>query len=195
MKKIFLLPLFFIAVSVAAQTPPEDPRQDRIEELEQRTERLEKRSERWDRVASRFENFTVSGYIQAQYQWGQRDASLRVGSSNEDSDGSFNRIGIRRGRIKLDYAEGIFSSVFQLDITEKGVGVKDAYLNIKDPWLGVISLRAGIFDRPFGYETAYSSSSRKPRSAPWFSRPYFPTGATSVPCSRCRRPNPRRGAS
>ena len=53
------------------------------------------------------------------------------------------------------------SAVFQLDVTEKGVGFKDAYLNIKDPWINSMQLRAGIFDRPFGYEISYSSSRRE----------------------------------
>lgn len=74
---------------------------------------------------------------------------------------AFNRIGIRRGRIKFTYEEGIASGVFQLDITEKGVGFKDAYLNVKDPWVGTNALRAGVFDRPFGYEISYSSSRRE----------------------------------
>ncbi|MCD8193239.1 MAG: OprO/OprP family phosphate-selective porin [Tannerellaceae bacterium] len=105
--------------------------------------------------------FKVSGYIQTQYQHGQENASLKVGGSNENTEESFNRIGIRRGRIKFTYEENIVSGVFQLDITEKGVGIKDAYLNVKDPWLKTSALRAGVFDRPFGFEISYSSSNRE----------------------------------
>jgi hypothetical protein len=103
----------------------------------------------------------ISGYIQGQYQWGQEDASLKVGGPNENPGEDFSRIGIRRGRIKFTYEEGIASGVFQLDITEKGVGFKDAYFNIKDPWLKTNALRVGIFDRPFGNEISYSSSRRE----------------------------------
>ncbi len=106
-------------------------------------------------------SFKVSGYVQAQYQYGQQDAALKVGTGNENPDEGFNRIGIRRGRIKFTFEEDIFSAVFQVDITEKGVGFKDAYLNLKDPWGGSNALRAGIFDRPFGYEISYSSSRRE----------------------------------
>ncbi|MFA5691788.1 MAG: hypothetical protein WC918_09090 [Bacteroidales bacterium] len=103
----------------------------------------------------------ISGYIQTQFQYGEKDASLKVGSSNEDKTRSFSRIGIRRGRIKLAYTQGIGSGVFQLDITEKGLGVKDAYLKLTEPWLNSISTTMGVFDRPFGYEISYSSSQRE----------------------------------
>jgi hypothetical protein len=107
------------------------------------------------------ERLKVSGYIQTQYQWGEEDASLHIGSVNENTDESFSRIGIRRGRIKFVYEESIASGVFQLDMTEKGVGIKDAYLNIKDPWTKAFALKAGVFDRPFGNEISYSSSKRE----------------------------------
>ncbi|MCD8165508.1 MAG: hypothetical protein LUE93_04910 [Bacteroides sp.] len=125
-----------------------------LEELQQQTAALQSE-------VAKLKKFKVSGYVQAQYQWGQENASLKVGNSNEKKDDSFNRIGIRRGRIKFTYEEGIASGVFQLDITEKGVGFKDAYLNIKDPWIKTNSFRAGVFDRPFGNEISYSSSRRE----------------------------------
>ena len=125
-----------------------------LEELEQRTEALEAEVDKQKKLK-------VSGYLQAQWQWGEEAASLKVGAGNEDQTESFNRFGIRRGRIKFTYEEKIASGVFQLDITEKGVKFKDAYLNIKDPWLGSMAFRAGIFDRPFGNEISYSSSKRE----------------------------------
>ncbi len=103
----------------------------------------------------------ITGYIQGQYQWGGEAASLKVGAPNETLTEPFSRLGIRRGRIKFAYGTGIGSAVFQLDITEKGLGLKDAYLSIKDPWMGAASLKAGVFDRPFGYEISYSSSRRE----------------------------------
>ena len=112
-------------------------------------------------VLKKLQRLKVSGYIQTQYQWGEEDASLQVGSANENMDESFSRIGIRRGRIKFVYEESIASGVFQLDMTEKGVAIKDAYLNIKDPWTKAFVLKAGVFDRPFGNEISYSSSRRE----------------------------------
>lgn len=103
----------------------------------------------------------VSGYIQSQFKYIEKDANLNDVTPNENKEKSFNRIGIRRGRIKFVYEEGVASGVFQLDITEKGVGIKDAYLNLKDPWFGTNAFRTGVFNRPFGYEIGYSSSLRE----------------------------------
>lgn len=101
-----------------------------------------------------------SGYIQTQYQYGERYATLKVGGSNTDNNKNFNRIGIRRGRIKMQYEKGIVEGVFQVDVTEKGFRIKDVYISLKDPWKGIFSLNAGIFNLPFGYEVSYSSSRR-----------------------------------
>jgi len=130
-------------------------------ELNNRIDSLANETAAIGKVAKTLSKFKVSGYIQTQYQNGQENASLKVGGSNENPEESFNRIGIRRGRIKFTYEENIVSGVFQLDITEKGVGIKDAYLNVKDPWLKTSALRAGVFDRPFGFEISYSSSNRE----------------------------------
>ncbi|MDR1371852.1 MAG: hypothetical protein LBJ17_01815 [Dysgonamonadaceae bacterium] len=102
-----------------------------------------------------------SGYLQSQYQYGEEDAGLKVGTANESADESFSRIGIRRGRIKTTAEQGLASAVFQIDLTEKGVGLKDAYLNAKDPWFNTLQVRSGVFDRPFGNEISYSSSRRE----------------------------------
>lgn len=143
---VLLLGITIVNAQEAEPTPFEDLQQ-KVQSIENDVLKLKK--------------LKVSGYIQSQYQWGEKSASLKVGSSNENKEKSFNRIGIRRGRIKFTYEEGIASGVFQLDITEKNVGFKDAYLNIKDPWVKSTALRAGIFDRPFGNEISYSSSRRE----------------------------------
>ena len=110
---------------------------------------------------SGFAQVKISGYIQTQYQYGEKEATLKVGGANENPDESFDRFGVRRGRVKFSYEEGLASGIFQLDITEKGVGLKDACLQIKDPFGGTNSLKTGVFDRPFGYEISYSSSLRE----------------------------------
>ncbi|GHT74230.1 hypothetical protein AGMMS50262_06760 [Bacteroidia bacterium] len=125
-----------------------------VEKLEQKTEILENE-------IIKLKKLKISGYIQSQYQYGEKASSLKVGSGNENAEESYDRIGIRRGRIKLVYEEGIASGTFQIDLTEKGLGLKDAYLNVKDPWFQSNQLRAGVFDRPFGNEISYSSSRRE----------------------------------
>ena len=68
---------------------------------------------------------------------------------------------VRRGRIKFTYTDGLAEGVLQLDLTDGGIGFKDVYLAVKDPWIGTCGLKAGIFDRPFGFEISYSSSRRE----------------------------------
>lgn len=110
----------------------------------------------------------ITGYVQTQWQSSQIDSlgnasqDMKVGAkkaANEITD--MNRFGIRRGRIKLAYEDFGCTGVLQFDLTEKGLGLKDAYLNILDPWVGYVSLKGGVFDRPFGYEISYSSSRRE----------------------------------
>lgn len=110
----------------------------------------------------------VSGYIQTQWQSSQIDSlgkasqDMKVGAAKTGSElTDFNRFGIRRGRIKVAYDDMGYQGVLQFDLTEKGLALKDAYLNILDPWVGYVSLKAGVFVRPFGYEIAYSSSRRE----------------------------------
>lgn len=119
-------------------------------------------------------NFKISGYLQTQFQYGEKDAVLKVGAPNSDMNSDFNRIGIRRGRVKLQYEKGIGLAVFQVDITEKGVGLKDAYLKIKDPWFGSSSIQLGVFNRPFGYEIGYSSSNRESPERATINQTLFP---------------------
>jgi hypothetical protein len=101
-----------------------------------------------------------SGYIQAQFQ--QADtAGISSFAGGSFGDHVRNRFMIRRGRLKATYAAGPAMAVMQVDITEKGLGVKDAYISLTDPWVKWIGMQAGIFDRPFGYEIGYSSSKRE----------------------------------
>jgi hypothetical protein len=122
------------------------------------TEVLQQKVETLDGAVKTLQKLKITGYLQSQYQYGEKNASLKVGTANENPDESFGRIGIRRGRVKFTYDDGLASTVFELDLTDKALGVKDLYINVKDPLFGTNALRAGIFDRPFGNEIGYSSS-------------------------------------
>lgn len=128
--------------------------------IENPNENIETRVQTLEQAYDILKQLKISGYIQAQYQYGEPSSSLRVGAGNTNKDEDYSRIGIRRGRIKFDYSKGLANGVLQLDITEKGIGLKDAYININDPLWGSSSLKAGVFNRPFGYEISYSSSRR-----------------------------------
>jgi len=110
----------------------------------------------------------VTGYMQPQWQIGEEAASLCVGKpkQEDDKDELFNRVGIRRGRIKFFYDDGnLGSGGFQFNVIDKPglegaqVQIKELYLNLKAPWNKASSFQAGIFNRPFGFEVNYSSSS------------------------------------
>ncbi len=95
---------------------------------------------------------------------------------------------VRRVRIKTAYETALTQMVVQLDclpfttgtavstsqdtakkikeakspfFSGSGVSIKDAYLRFTEPWLKSVAIKGGIFDRPFGYEISYSSSSRE----------------------------------
>ena len=112
-----------------------------------------------DKVVQKLSKFKVSAYIQGQYQYGQEDATLKVGDKNENLDKGFNRIGIRRGRMKFEYNDEIGTGAVQIEVNDKGVSFRDLYIGIKDPWTKRSQLMAGVFNRPFGYEVCYSTSS------------------------------------
>lgn len=137
-------------------------------------EQLEQQVETQGEAIKQLQKLKVTGYVQPQFQYLGKDASISYLKANENKEKSFNRIGIRRGRIKFTYEEGIASGMFQLDMTEKGVGIKDAYLNVRDPWIGTNALRVGVFDRPFGYEIRYSSSRRETPERSTIFQTFFP---------------------
>ncbi|MDD3077732.1 MAG: hypothetical protein PHH37_01340 [Paludibacter sp.] len=156
----------FIALLLTATVFTTNAQEQELTPLEQ----LQQTVENHENTLEKLKGLKVSGYIQPQFQMGEQSASLKVGTANTDQDGNkiaapFNRFGIRRGRLKFTYDNGgIASGVFQLNITDKPglsgatIQLKEAYLNVKDPWINTMGLRAGVFDRPFGNEISYSSS-------------------------------------
>jgi len=103
----------------------------------------------------------ISGYIQAQWQLADTTGQASAFSGGNFPKNADNRFAIRRGRVKFTYEGTLSRFVVQIDATEKGVALKDAYVNFKDPWLQMFSIQGGVFDRPFGYEISYSSSLRE----------------------------------
>jgi len=98
-----------------------------------------------------------SGFIQAQWQLADT-AGISSYSGGNFGTNVNNRFSIRRGRLKASYENGFNLGTLQLDITEKGVTLKEAYLKMADPFKQVVSLQLGVFNRPFGFEVPFSSS-------------------------------------
>ena len=74
----------------------------------------------------------ISGYVQFQYQ---KADSMGVKSfAGGDFDAKTdNRFAVRRGRVKFAYSGALSNYVLQFDVTEKGLAIKDAYLNFTEP--------------------------------------------------------------
>jgi len=103
----------------------------------------------------------ITGYIQAQWQLADTAGAITPYSGGAFPIATDNRFSVRRGRIKFAYEHELSKFVLQIDATEKGVALKDAYLAVTDPWAQFVTLTAGVFNRPFGYELTYSSSTRE----------------------------------
>lgn len=119
------------------------------------------------RVVKRFENLYVSGYMQPQFQKAQTKGSPAYGGGDfkEFSD---NRFMLRRARIKFDYVVpgkiGDFPAAmftFQFEATERDVNIRDVYVRVFEPKEKNLSLTAGLFSRPYGFEVNLSSSFRE----------------------------------
>ena len=149
--KVIALMLVLLPFSMGAQEVDQS--------VEKRIDSLATEVTTLDKVVQKLSKFNVSAYIQGQYQYGQEDATLKVGDKNENLDKGFNRIGIRRGRMKFEYNDGIGTGAVQIEVNDKGVSFRDLYIGIKDPWTKRSQLMAGVFNRPFGYEVCYSTSS------------------------------------
>jgi hypothetical protein len=107
-----------------------------------------------------FKNIKISGWVQAQYQLADT-----AGAKNYDGGdfptSSDNRFTVRRGRLKVTYTNKTSQFVIQINATERGLNLADAFGKIYDPWKKTFAFTAGMMNRPFGYEIQQSSSDRE----------------------------------
>lgn len=161
----------FFAATLYAQEENADtvnvPAQEQIDQLKSRNESVDEILLDMKSYIDLARKLKLSGYMQTQYQasdgigGGPYPIGTYAGGAFPASVGS--RFLVRRGRLKVQYENDITFSqyVLQIDVTQNGLGIKDAYINIKDPWVKSWNMRMGVFDRPFGFEVAYSSSMRE----------------------------------
>ena len=126
-----------------------------------------------EKVYKSLSKIKFSGYIQAQFQAATADGARSYEGGNFAEE-SGNRFMVRRGRLKVQHESTYSLSVIQIDATEKGAGVKDAYLSVAEPWIKTMSLTLGYFSRPFGFELPYSSSQRESPERGRMSQILFP---------------------
>lgn len=104
-------------------------------------------------------DIAITGYLQTQFQKAQ-SGGITSFSGGDFSKNSDNRFMIRRGRLKIDRVDKYTSIVFQLDGTQNGVQLMDAFIQLREPKLKEFIFTAGLFNRPFGYSIVYSSGYR-----------------------------------
>lgn len=101
----------------------------------------------------------ITGYLQTQFQQAQ-SAGITSFSGGDFPANSDNRFMIRRGRLKIDRVDKYSNIVFQIDATQDGVQLMDAFIQLKHPDYKAFTATAGLFNRPFGYSIVYSSGYR-----------------------------------
>ena len=114
----------------------------------------------------------ISGYIQA--EWQHFDLSEDPNDRGIYSDERRNFFQIRRGRVKFTHSseEGI-QGVLQLDATERGVAVKDAYLSVPLVDSNLLDVTVGLFNKP-NYEVERSSRKRESPERSQVVRAFYP---------------------
>jgi len=115
----------------------------------------------------------ITGYIQAQWQLADTAGAASFAGGNFPAT-SDNRFVLRRGRIKFLYGNDYNQFVMQFDVTQGGFATKDIYLKLTDPFINAFSLTGGVFNRPFGYEIAFSSKDRESPERARFMQTLFP---------------------
>lgn len=144
------------------------------------TDSLQKEVTQLKKDVSALKRIKFSGYIQPQFQLADSAGAASVAGGNFAS-GLNNRFMIRRGRLKAVYAatengKGISTSQYtlQIDVTERGMVIKEAFAKLTDPWKGIASVSMGMFNNPFGFEVGYSSALRETPEFGRMSQTLFP---------------------
>jgi hypothetical protein len=98
----------------------------------------------------------LSGYVQSQFQWAD-SSGIKSFASGDFPANVDKRFKVRRAEFKTMYDNGVVQVIANIDVTQNGVNIKDAFGKYTEQSLKVFSLTAGIFNRPFGFEVPYSS--------------------------------------
>ena len=156
MKRLILFLVVFLSFSMMnAQTLktdsiPFDSIKQTVQTINDKVAGIEERLTTAENDLAKATKLKISGYIQA--QWINNEASNVYPN---------NLFQVRRARIKFTY-EPVNGVVFVLqpDFQPGNITIKDAYIQLNDPWIKTFSLWGGKFNRP-NYEVEYSSSSRE----------------------------------
>lgn len=151
-----------------------DSLQKAINEHQLKFDALDEKLSPLQEEVDRISKLKISGYMQVQYEmYDYQDVptsngmfQLKPGSFETNSPLTTNTVevnntfNIRRARVKFTYKpiEGV-AFVLQPNFTFSSVTLKDAYVQLNDPWLNTFQLWVGQFNRP-DYEVEFSSRDR-----------------------------------
>lgn len=170
----FLLIMFISLTSAKAQRPAF---KDTISQFEiSETDSALQSAAALNKAISQLSKLAISGFIQSQFQSAETDGIDSYAGGNFSS-GMHNRFLIRRGQLKFTYNNQLTRYVFQIESNGRNINLKDAYAYIMDPWLKTFALKVGAFDRPFGFEIAYSSAKRESPERSRLFQTLFPNDA------------------
>lgn len=117
-------------------------------------------------IYKNFDHLQISGYMQPQFQVSEKKGAKTFEGTDFGAHVS-NRFMLRRSRIKISYLHlnnqhdpGV-QVTFQFDANERGFTIRDIWGRVFENKYKLFSFTVGMFARPFGFETNYSSSERE----------------------------------
>ena len=174
MKRDFLQLIFVLIIMIIAVTgKAQEISNSRVDTISPKVEEVKTDLNIFKSDFEIFRRLKISGYVQGQFQLAE-EKGIKSYEGGDFSPISDKRFMVRRGRVKVAYETEITQFAIQIDATEKGVSLKDAYASFREPWLKMFGLKVGVFDRPFGYEIGYSSSLRESPERGRMSQILFP---------------------
>ncbi len=175
MKRILIMPALLLALGMARAEDGDTSKTNLGEELGKVKGQVEGLNESYLETKTTVDNLSklkVGGYLQGQYQYTDSSGAPTKAGGNFAANTN-SRMMIRRGRLKTTY-QGVNSKyVLEFEALPTGVSLKDAEIELDEPWLKTFSLIFGVQDRPFGYEIGYSSSSIETPERSRFEQAYF----------------------
>ncbi len=152
--------LTFAGVALGATAKAEES--PTIQEIKDRVDGIDENVSTLLTDVAGLKKLKISGYVQVQFEKTEnmKGFSKQPITGSDSTDVSLSRFNLRRSRMKFNYDAGLTQVVVQGDFSNTGFALKDAYLQITDPWTKFFTLTAGIFNRP-NFEVEYSSSQRE----------------------------------
>lgn len=155
---LVLIALVVMAAPMALQAQQDDV-STQVEEIKSQVGGIDEAVKELQTDRDKMKKMKISGYLQM--NWEQTESESGFGVDPYDAtDEVKSRFRLRRARVKFTYEESFGRMVVQADFGNTKLELKDAYLEFDEPWLRMISLRMGVFNRP-AYEVEYSSSQRE----------------------------------